>query len=297
VSLILVTGASGFLGKALVRALVEEGRDVRATFRNGPQESIPGAEAAIVGSGGALTDWSAALQGVSAVVHLAGPAHASDAEPYLRREITQQTARLAEQAEQSGVARFIFISSIKAAAARSRQPLREVDTPAPEDGYGRAKLEAERAVLARTQLRPLALRPPLVCAPDAKGNFARLLQLADTPWPLPFKSLTARRSLISRDSFVRAIQSILAKPEGPAGIFHLADAPPLSAGEMVAALRHGMGRSANQFSLPGVEAIAPPAFRESLVVDDSAFRAAYGHDVDVSASDMLRTIGAAWKAA
>ncbi len=144
------------------------------------------------------------------------------------------------------------------------------------------------------KLRPVVLRPPLVCAPDAKANFASLLRLADTAWPLPFASLAARRSLIARDSLIRAVALVLSQPDGPAGIFHIADQPPLSVAEMIAALREGMGRASNQFALPGIGVVLPAALRESLMIDDSAYRAAYGSYVDGDARDMLKAIGSAW---
>lgn len=294
-SITLVTGASGFIGASLARALVKQGRAVRASYRTLPTNPPSGVEVVVVGGSGADTDWSAALRGASAVVHLAGPAHAKFSEDHLRREIASQAARLAEQAERAGVARFVFVSSIKAGAARSVRPLRETDPPAPEDAYGRAKLEAEKAVMAKAKLSPVVLRPPLVCAPDAKANFATLLRLADTAWPLPFASLAARRSILARDSLVHAIERVLSKNDGPAGIFYVAEQPPLSVGEMIAALREGMGRAASQFPLPGIGAVLPAALRESLMVDDSAYRAAYGRYAGADARDMLKAIGSAWK--
>ncbi len=291
---VLVTGASGFIGAPLALALAKQGRVVRASYRTSPSNTPLDVETIVIGGDGADTDWGTALRGVGAVVHLAGPAHAKHSDDYLRREIAGQTARLAAQAEQAGVQRFIFVSSIKAAAAKSARPLRETDPPAPEDAYGRAKLEAETAVMARAELCPVVLRPPLVCAPDAKANFASLLRLADTAWPLPFASLTARRSIIARDSLIRAVALVLSKPDGPAGVFHIADQPPLSVAEMIAALRAGMGRPLNQFALPGLGAVLPAVLRQSLTIDDSAYRAAYGSYVEGDARDMLKAIGSAW---
>lgn len=293
-TIVLVTGASGFLGKSLAPALASSGYGVRAAYRTHPVETHAGVDAVIVGSTGAATDWTDALQGVAAVVHLAGPAHSKYSDDHLRREIAEQTTCLAAQAEQAGVARFIYVSSIKAAASESVAPLRPSDPPAPVDGYGRAKLEAEAAVMSRRLLRPVVLRPPLVCAADAKANFASLLRLANSPWPLPFAGLSAKRSLLGRDSFVRAVVNVLGKPDGVSGVFHLAEQPSLSVGEMVRALREGMGRTSNQFALPGLGAVLPAALRESLVVDDAAFLASYGSYVDGEARDMLRAIGAAW---
>ena len=120
----------------------------------------------------AQTDWRAALEGVSRVVHLAGPAHALFDDNVLRAAIPGAAAALAAQAKAAGVRRFVFLSSIKAAAARTfDHKVSECDPPAPEDSYGRAKLHAERALMAHGALNPIVLRPPLVHAPDA-ANFA-----------------------------------------------------------------------------------------------------------------------------
>lgn len=292
---VLVTGASGFIGAALAPSLLAREWAVRAAYRTAPSRAPIGVEVAVIGSRGVETNWAEALRGgVGAVVHLAGPAHGRYSEDHLRRDIAGQTAQLARQAEQAGVERFIFVSSIKAAAGRATRPLREADAPAPEDAYGRAKLEAERAVMSLPRLRPVVLRPPLVCAADAKANFASLLRLAGTGLPLPFASLASRRSVIGRDSLIRAIDLILRKPDGPAGVFYIADQPALSVSEMVVALRAGMRKPPSQFALPGLGAVLPAPLRESFVVDDAAFRSAYGKYVDGDAREMLRAVGSAW---
>lgn len=293
-SIVLVTGASGFIGAALAPALARAGHVVRATYRTPPAHVPADLDAVVVGPSATDAAWRDVLRGVSAVVHLAGPAHSKYPDAYLHREIAAQTARLAERASQAGVARFLFVSSIKAAAASSVAPLKPSDPPTPADAYGHAKLEAENAVLAHTDLRPVVLRPPLVCAADAKANFAAMLRIAGTSWPLPFVGMKARRSVLGRESFIRAVANILAKHDGVSGVFHIADQPALTVAEMIAALREGMGRPRNQFSAPGIAAVLPRALRDSLVIDDSDFRAAYGNYVDSDARAMLKRIGAAW---
>jgi nucleoside-diphosphate-sugar epimerase len=203
---ILVTGASGFVGAALAEALHGAAR-VRTAGR-GPQ---PKAEAHhVVGDLSSATDWRAALAGVSAVVHAAGPAHARFPADELRRGIVDGSAALARQAAEAGVDRFIYISSIRACVSRTiAGPVRE-DWPAdPEDRYGTAKREAELAILAETSLRPVALRPPLVIGAHAKANLARLLRLLDTPLPLPLAGIRIRRSFVSLASLAEAVRLIL----------------------------------------------------------------------------------------
>jgi len=289
-SRVLITGASGFIGAALADALRAGGLSLRTAGRGA------GADVRL-GALNAQTDWRAALEGVHAVVHLAGPAHARFDECVLRAAITDAAAALAAQAAAMGVRRFVFISSIKAAAARTyARAISERDPPAPEDAYGRAKLHAERAVLAHGALNPVILRPPLVHAADAKANFAALLRLSASGAPLPFAGVANKRSVIARDALIEAIKAALGP--GPAGVFHVADQPALSTPQIIAALRHGLGLKPNLFNAGPLAALAPAALSESLESDDSAFRAAYGYGAraDLGAADALEASARAWKA-
>lgn len=290
-SLVLVTGATGFIGAALTESLRADGVAVRTAGRAADADVRAPAL-------NAETDWRAALEGVSSVVHLAGPAHARFDESVLRAAIVDATAALAAQAEAAGVRRFVFISSIKAAAARtSKRAVSERDPPAPEDAYGRAKLKAERALLAHPALNPVILRPPLVHAPDAKANFGALLRLAASGAPLPFAGVNNKRSVIARATLIEAIKAALG--EGPSGVFHVADQPALPTREIVAALRRGLGMKPNLFNAGPLAHLAPAALTENLESDDSAFRAAYGYGPcrHVGASEALGQTARAWKAA
>lgn len=288
----LVTGASGFVGQAVVAALVGAGERVRVAYRSPAQQSAA-TEAIEIGTINGETDWGRALEGVTRVVHLAGPAHRRAGDAEYRREIVDATAALAAQAEAAGVERFLYMSSIKAGAEQGG-PLRESDAPRPQGSYAAAKLEAERAVLARTALSPVVLRPPLVFAPNAKANFALLLKLAASPLSLPLAGIRNQRSLISLQSLVSAVRVALERPQAQ-GVFYVADGPALSTPQIVASLREGMGRKAGLFSAP-VAALAPRALSETLVVDDSAFRAAFAFAPPEDACALLRACGAAWAA-
>ncbi|WP_135211587.1 NAD-dependent epimerase/dehydratase family protein [Vitreimonas flagellata] len=292
---ILVTGASGFIGSALASALVDGGACVRGVSRM--PLALPGVENVIVGDLSAKTNWRAALEGVDTVVHLAGPAHARFAEYELKAQISDATGALVAQAEAAGVSRFIYVSSIKAVAPRTygNHALVEAGTPQPGDAYGRAKLAAEAAVRKHPTLRPIILRPPLVHGPSAKANFANLLRLADTPLPLPYADVRNRRSVLALSSFIAAIRALLAKPDGPAGVFHLADAPALSTGEIIGAVREGLGRKSNLFAAPWIATLGPDTLTESLAIDDSAFRSAYDLP-PTNAVALLTQTARAWKA-
>lgn len=292
---VLVTGASGFIGSALVAALSERGWAVRAAARR----RLSFADACIVGDLGPDTDWRAALDDVDAVVHLAGPAHASYSAAELERAIVQGAAKFAAQARAAGVSRFVFVSSIKAVAAHvSGRSLSETDAPNPQDRYGRTKLSAEREVLAQAGESALVLRPPLVFGADARGNFRQLLRIADTNIPLPFAGIENRRSLISLASLVEAILATLTNRDGPGGVFHVADPPALSTPAIIDALRRGLDRPTSQFRAPGISMLAPPALTESLAIDDSRFRAAYGYGArqNIDAIAALEQCARDWKA-
>lgn len=287
---VLITGGSGFVATALIAALAPAG-NVRVSRRRDAR-----AEREIaVGELGRGADWRRALEGVDSVVHLAGPAHAALPEEVIRRGVVGGTAELVEQAAGTGVRRFIYMSSIKACAEDSTgAPLNEDDPPRPRDAYGRAKLEAEQIVLERRSLAPIVLRPPLVYAPHAKANFARLMRWCDTDLPLPFAGIHSRRSLIALSSLVDAIVAVMRKEDAPTGVFHLADEPAVSIAEMVTLLRQGMGRPARLFALPAFTAIAPPALVHSLEVDGARFRAAFGH-AGVDTREGLVACGRAWR--
>jgi UDP-glucose 4-epimerase len=244
---------------------------------------------------GRYTDWRAALDGVTAVVHLAGPAHVATRPDDLRKAIVEGTAALVAQAQSAGVKRFIYVSSIRACAAQSAAALTERAQPCPAEPYGRAKLEAERIVLDRHGMGPVVIRPPFVVGPKPKGNLAALLRLLDTPAPLPFGGLKNKRNVVSLVSLTRAIETLLA-PEhaSAAGVFHIADHPALSTSEIATLLRQGMGRAPRLFALPGFELLAPRPLVESLMIDDSRLRSAIGFKGEDSREALLGC-AQAWK--
>ncbi len=287
---VLVTGGSGFVAAALIAALAPRG-NVRVSQR----QTAAAAHEIVVGEMGRGADWRRALEGVHTVVHLAGPAHAALPEDAIRRGIVEGARELVDQAAAAGVQRMVFISSIKACAEKTEgKALSEDDAPRPKDAYGRAKLDAERIVLERAALAPVVLRPPLVYAANAKGNFGKLLRWLDSGAPLPLAGIENRRSLISLSSLVEAIDAVLAR-DGATGVFHLADEPAVSIGEMAALLRQGMGRPARLFALPGFGALGPAPLVRSLEVDASRFRAAYA-SAGTDIREGLIACGRAWRA-
>jgi nucleoside-diphosphate-sugar epimerase len=287
---VLVTGGTGFIARALIQALAPTW-NVRASQRR----ETPGTQDYVVGDMGAGADWRRALEGVGAVIHLAGPANSYFPDDVLRRCIVGGTQELVEQATAASVRRMIFISSMKACADSSEgAPLREDDEPRPSDAYGRAKLEAERIVLERGALTPIVLRPPLVYAATAKGNLSKFLSQLDTPAPLPFGGVKNQRSLIALPSLIDAIIAVLRHESEPVGVFHVADEPAVSTAEMATLLRQGMERAPRLFAMPGFETFGPPPLVRSLTVDASRFRETFNYTgMDTRAG--LVACGKAWR--
>jgi UDP-glucose 4-epimerase len=249
---VLVTGASGFIGRRVVAILAKEGWQVRAAARN--PASLPvrsGVEPVVMPDLTHRVDWSEQLEGASHVVHLAGIAHAPGALPdaIYTRINAEAVGELADQAR-GRVEHFVFMSSVRAQAGLSADhPITEEDAPRPTDAYGRAKLGAERLVAA-SGVPFTVLRPAVVYGKGVKGNIAALATLARAPMPLPFAGLTNRRSLLALDNLLSAISLVLATKEAANETFLVADSEPISVAEIVAAMREGLGRSSHLVKVP-----------------------------------------------
>jgi len=300
-SKLLVTGASGFVGGALIAEALARGVPVRAAVRR-PDAHSP-VERVVVGPVHGKTDWSKALQGCGVVVHLANLAHTPSSIAELERVNVAATLQLAQQADEHGVKRLIFLSSIKAIGDESRErALREDDPPEPTDAYGRAKLNAERglqAVSSRTGLRVTVLRPPLVYGPSVKGNFAALLRTVARGYPLPLASIQNHRSFIYVGNLVDAILRCTAPSDSEWRTYHLSDGQPVTTPDLVRALAVGLGRSARMFPFPPalLELLATilghgstaKRLTRSLEVDDTAIRSELGWHSPFSFDEGIRS--------
>lgn len=212
---VLVTGASGFIGRSLLPALTRRGFTIIAPVRSEqpPQEGVVFSIAQAIET----VDWSRLLGGVDAVVHLAGIAHAkyAGADEIYDRVNAEAAIRLARACE-GRVSRLVFVSSIRAISGPTADAVLDDDFPArPTDAYGRSKLKAERG-LALVDLPTTILRPVSVYGVGVKGNLARLARWADSPAPLPFGALQAARSFLSLDNFISAILFSLARTDSEA---------------------------------------------------------------------------------
>jgi nucleoside-diphosphate-sugar epimerase len=246
VTRILVTGASGFLGRAAIADFALNGRKLRAAVRRQPEPALPpGVEIVQHSDLSENFQWRPLLDGIDQVVHLAGIVHTGrSTKPELYDRVNRlATAELATAAAEAGVKHFVFVSSIRAQSGPAADhALTEHDEPTPTDDYGRAKLAAEAAVRA-SGVPFTILRPVLLYGPKVKGNFALLLRAALSSWPLPVKNFVNRRSLLSVDNFTSALNFVLSRANTKGETYIVADpGVPLRLPDVMATLRQAQGR-------------------------------------------------------
>ncbi|BBK33341.1 nucleoside-diphosphate-sugar epimerase [Stella humosa] len=252
---VLVTGAAGFVGRAVVARLMGAGHSVMAAVRNA-DDAPAGTIACPIGDLAGPVDWRPALAGVDAVAHLAARVHvmregAADPDAAFAAVNVAATRGLAEAAVAAGVRRFVFLSSVKVMGERTTvgRPFRDDDRPAPEDAYGRSKLAAEDLLLAMPGLEPLILRPPLVYGPGVRANLRALARLARSGLPLPFGRLANRRSLVGVSNLAQAIELGLTHPGAVGRRLLVADWHPTTA-ELAAALARAAHRPMRLLPVP-----------------------------------------------
>ena len=256
----LITGCSGFIGRALSKRCIEERRTVKGTTRSVfKSKFIPeGVYPIIVKDFGPQTDWSEALHGVTEIVHLAARVHQVDdsnrntKDQYFRVNIAG-TARLARAAADSGVRRMVFISTIKVQGEGRERPYSEADDPAPRGPYAVSKHEAEkvlREISRRSRLETVVLRPALVYGPGVGANFLRLIKLVERRVPLPFASVSNRRSMIFVENLVDAILAGLREPEAAGKTYLVADDESPSTPQLIKQIAKFMGIEAKLLSFP-----------------------------------------------
>lgn len=257
---VLLTGASGFVGKAVLKIALQRGFEIRPIYRS--VDSAMGQRDAFIVSGlDGAADWSYALQGVDVVIHAAARAHimreeALDPLAEYRCVNVEGTLNLARQAAAAGVRRFVYISSIKVngEATSPCRPFTADDAPAPEDAYGLSKAEAEaqlKQVAKRTGMEVTIIRPPLIYGPGVKGNFATLIYCVRRGLPLSLGGVTHnRRSLVGLDNLVDLILVCADHPKAANQTFLVSDGEDFSTAELLRKIGKALGRPARLFWLP-----------------------------------------------
>lgn len=286
---VLITGASGFIGRALTQALSERNIEVRAAARNlSAIPTGPGIEPVSLPDLSQPVDWRPLLAGADVVVHLAGIAHVPEGtttdESYDRanRLATKELALACSMS--STIERLIFVSSVRAQTGPSAESIQtEADAPHPIDAYGRSKLAAEGFV--RGYGTPFTiLRPVVVFGPEQRANMAQLTKLASLPFPLPFGGFANRRSLLALDNMISAIIFSMNSTATEGETYIVSDPSALSIAEVIETLRKAAGRSPSLLPVPPtwMESILRAAGKTdiwarigtSLVADSTKLRAA-----------------------
>lgn len=259
--MILVTGAKGFVGSALVRKLQsEQAGCVVSAVRVAESTRRDSSRIVEVGDLSGTTDWSAALDRVERVVHLAARVHVMrerdrDPESAYQGVNVDATLNLARQAARQGVRRFVFLSSIKVNGETTdgRSPFTAKDAPRPQDPYGVSKLRAEiglQEIGAMTGMEVTIIRPPLVYGPGVAGNFRRILSWIYKGIPLPFGAVRNARSLVALDNLVDLVGVCLDHPAAGGHTFLVADGQDLSTGELCRRVGAALGRPARLVPVP-----------------------------------------------
>ena len=255
----MISGAGGFVGKALCAELLRRGQSVSAAVRSG-NSLIENAEVIIIGAIDGETNWADALRDVDLVIHLAARVHvmrenATDPLAEFLQVNLHGTSNLARQAASSGVKRLVYVSSIKVNGEQTSaaQPFTELDEPSPQDFYSISKWQAEQAlwrIAQETGLEIVVVRPPLVYGPDVKGNFAQMLAVIAKRIPLPLASVDNRRSLIYVENLVGALIACATHPVAAGQTYLVSDGEDISTPDLLRQLGDAMGCPAHVLPFP-----------------------------------------------
>ena len=268
-SSILVTGANGFVGKALCEEALLRGFNTYGATRL--KCKLPaGINNVVMGNIDEFTDWQHALVDCDVVIHLAARVHVmneSSQDPLteFRRMNVFATEQLARISAANGAKRFVYVSSIKVNGEQTYTPqsshlparaikfFNEQDIPAPQDPYGISKWEAEQTlhrVAMETGLEVVIVRPPLVYGPGVKGNFAQMISILKRGIPLPFTSVRNKRSLVYVGNLVDALLLCATHPAAPGQTYLVSDGEGLSTSDLLRKLAVAMGKSPRLFTCP-----------------------------------------------
>ena len=291
---VLITGSNGFIGKTLLLLLPTRAHKTVATVRVAPDDRNAPSYAVAISDIDAATNWSTALHGSDAVIHLAARVHvmrdtAIDPLAEFRRVNTEGTLNLARQAAAAGVRRFIFLSTIgvNGNSTSHGKIFTETSASLPHDPYSVSKHEAEvglRAISKSMGMEIVIIRPTLVHGSKAPGNFGKLTRLVAKSLPLPLASIQNRRSLVGIDNLVDFIITCLEHPAAANETFLVSDGEDLSTPDLIRRMAHSMNRPARLLPIPKSVLMAAATI---LGKRDMAQRLCGSLQVDISKSRTL----------
>ena len=254
---VLVTGASGFVGRCLCAHLTKRGHVVTASVRSSDTPQIEKTKRTIVvGHLGPYTDWTQALEGQDAVIHLAARVHvmnevSTDTESLYKRVNVEGTKRLIQQMSEHKVSRLLFMSSVKVNGEQTMgQPFTEAMISQPKDPYGRTKNQTEVMIFNTPNLKSTIIRSPLVYGPGVKGNFLKLMQLSERSLPLPIGMIKNKRSLIFLDNLVDAIIHTLERNSSIGQTYLVSDKGYISTPELFRAVGNALNKHTRLIPFP-----------------------------------------------
>lgn len=256
---ILLTGATGFVGKRLLECLLAQGVSVVAPVRvPGCLPSHMNLQEVAITDIATLDGQALPLNECDVVIHAAARAHVleeTQAEPIIefRRVNCVATLSIAKLAAEAGVKRFIFISSIGVNGSANNTPFKITDTPAPTEDYALSKLEAEiglKLIAGETGMEVVIIRPPLVYGANAPGNFGRLFTLVRMNLPLPFGAIHNKRTLVALDNLVDLLVTCIEHPAAANQTFLAGDADSLSITELLQGMARELGQPSRLVPIP-----------------------------------------------
>lgn len=302
---VLVTGATGFVGRSLVPALRTAGYDVLCAVSK--EMNWLDANQIVIKRLEHVEDWNPILPGIDIIIHLAAKVHVMKGNVSLGefcKVNTQATIRLAEQAAQQGVKRFIFLSSIKVNGEFTLEgnSFNEENTKKPNDPYAQSKFLAEESLLKINQnskMDVVILRPSLIFGPGVKANFLKMMQLVNKGLPLPFGGIKNKRNFVFIDNLISAIIAVIEHPKAANQVYLVADNEAWSLPELLEFIAKKMNKKSLLFTVPGLlnlfkllrlTALSTRLFG-SLEVNNSKIKTQLNWNPPVSsAAGMIKTI-------